>query len=127
MNDVKLATIVFAFLDEFFLQESDGKVWESSLNCQKERWTICEGCEHFDEPEEGCKYCGCYLPHKIKDPFGDCPLDKWISNSEQWHGEHYEYLKSKIIEKNPELMGDFMNTVMMDCTLKFGDLRDGNS
>ena len=127
MNDVKLATIVFHFLDEFFLQESDGKVWESSKNCQKERWSICDGCEYFDEPEEGCKYCGCYLPHKIKDPFGDCPLDKWISNSEEWHNEHYEYLKSKIIEKNPELMGDFMNTVMMDCTLKFGDLRDGNN
>jgi len=127
MNDVKLSTIVFHFLDEFFLQESDGKVWSASKNCQKERWSICDECEHFDEPEEGCKYCGCYLPHKIKDPFGDCPLDKWISNSEQWTDEHYDYLKSKIIEKNPELMGDFMNTVMMDCTLKFGDLRDGNN
>ena len=103
MNDVKLSTIVFAFLDEFFLQESDGKVWSASKNCQKERWSICDGCEHFDQPEEGCKYCGCYLPHKIKDPFGDCPLDKWISNSEQWYDEHYDYLKQSIIEKNPEL------------------------
>jgi len=75
----------------------------ASKNCQKERWSICDGCEYFDEPEEGCKYCGCYLPHKIKDPFGDCPLDKWISNSEQWYDEDYDYLKQLIIEKNPEL------------------------
>ena len=103
MNDVKLSTIVFRFLDEFFLQEASGKEWRASKNCQKERWSICDGCEYFDEPEEGCKYCGCYLPHKIKDPFGDCPLDKWISNSEQWYDEHYDYLKQSIIEKNPEL------------------------
>ena len=103
MNDVKLSTIVFRFLDEFFLQEASGKEWSASKNCQKERWSICDGCEDFDEPEEGCKYCGCYLPHKIKDPFGDCPLDKWISNSEQWYDEDYDYLKQLIIEKNPEL------------------------
>ena len=103
MNDEKLATIVFRFLDEFFLQEASGKEWMASKNCQKERWSICDECEYFDEPEEGCKYCGCYLPHKIKDPFGDCPLDKWISNSEQWYDEDYDYLKQLIIEKNPEL------------------------
>ena len=103
MNDVKPATIVFRFLDEFFLQEASGKEWSASKNCQKERWSICDECEYFDEPEEGCKYCGCYLPHKIKDPFGDCPLDKWISNSEQWYDEDYDYLKQLIIEKNPEL------------------------
>ena len=103
MNDVKLSTIVFRFLDEFFLQEASGKEWRASKKCQKERWSICDECEYFDEPEEGCKYCGCYLPHKIKDPFGDCPLDKWISNSEQWYDEDYDYLKQLIIEKNPEL------------------------
>ena len=103
MDQSKLATIVFHFLDEFFLQEASGKNWMSSKNCQKERWSICESCEYFDEPEEGCKKCGCYLPHKIADPFGDCPLDKWISNSEQWYDEDYFYLREKIIEKNPEL------------------------
>ena len=67
MDQSKLATIVFHFLDEFFL-EASGKNWMSSKNCQKERWSICESCEYFDEPEEGCKKCGCYLPHKIADP-----------------------------------------------------------
>ena len=53
MNDVKLSTIVFRFLDEFFLQEASGKEWMASKNCQKERWSICDECEYFDEPEEG--------------------------------------------------------------------------
>lgn len=94
--------LVFKFLDEFFLNEASGTEFSASLNCQKERWSICEFCEHYDEPEEGCKYCGCYLPHKIKDPWGDCPIDKWISNDEEWKSRHYEQLKSIIFEKYPE-------------------------
>jgi len=94
--------LVFKFLDEFFLNEAKGTEFHASTNCQNERWSICQGCEHFDEPEEGCKYCGCYLPHKIKDPWGDCPLDKWISNDEEWKNAHYEQLKAIIVEKYPE-------------------------
>jgi hypothetical protein len=30
-------------------------------------------------------------------------LDKWISNSDQWNEEYYDYLKQKIISKYPEL------------------------
>lgn len=103
---MKLSQIVFDFLDEFFIQESSGISFPTSEQCQKERWKICESCEHFDETEEGCKHCGCYLPHKIKDPFGSCPLDKWISNSEQWNNEHFDMIKNKLIEKRPELEGE---------------------
>ena len=94
--------LVFKFLDEFFLNEASGEQFSASASCQKERWAICELCEHYDEPEEGCKYCGCYLPHKIKDPWGDCPLDKWISNDEEWESSHYDKLKSVIIDKYPQ-------------------------
>jgi hypothetical protein len=94
--------LIFKFLDEFFLSESDGELFHSSANCQTERWELCQSCEHFDEPEEGCRVCGCYLPHKIKDPWGDCPLDKWISNDEEWNQTHYQKLKAQIIEKYPE-------------------------
>jgi hypothetical protein len=93
--------LVFKFLDEFFLNEASGTEFSASTDCQKERWSICESCEHYDEPEEGCKYCGCYLPHKIKDPWGDCPLDKWISNDQEWKSIHYEQLKKIIIDKYP--------------------------
>ena len=84
--------LVFKFMDEFFLQERDTPFY-ASKNCQKERWDLCQSCEHFDEVEEGCRACGCYLPHKIKDPFGDCPLDKWTSNDEEWKNTDYEQLK----------------------------------
>ena len=100
---MKLSEIVFRFIDEFFIQESQGIDLSASSSCQEERWAHCKACEHYDEPEKGCKYCHCYLPNKIKDPWGDCPLDKWISNSEQWHQEHYEFLKQKLISKYPEL------------------------
>ena len=99
--EMALSDLVFKFMDEFFLQEANRPFYSSS-NCQKERWELCQSCEHFDEPEEGCKYCGCYLPHKIKDPWGDCPLDKWISNDEEWKNTHYNQLKEIIIEKYPD-------------------------
>ena len=79
MDKVKLSDVIFHFMELFFLEESSGRVWGATSNCIKERWKLCEACEHYDEPEEGCKYCMCYLPNKIKDPFGECPLDKWLS------------------------------------------------
>ena len=96
-----LNELIFKFMDEFFLKERE-TLFDSSKKCQKERWSICHACEHFDEPEEGCKECGCYLPHKIKDQWGDCPLDKWISNDEEWKSKYYNELKDVIIEKYPE-------------------------
>lgn len=94
--------LIFKFLDEFFLAEASDMVFSSSENCQSKRWSICESCEYYDEPEEGCKYCGCYLPHKIKDPWGDCPLDKWISDNEEWNDSHYDLIRNRIVEKYPE-------------------------
>lgn len=88
-------------MDEFFLREVH-EPFRASKNCQKQRWEICDACEHFDEPEEGCKYCGCYLPTKIKDPWGDCPLEKWISNDEEWNETHYSIIRQTIIDKYPD-------------------------
>lgn len=90
-------------MDEYFLAEVEGDQFLPSSKCIRERWSICESCEYFDEPEEGCKYCGCYIPSKINDQWGDCPLDKWISNSEEWENSHYNTIKDKIIHKYPEM------------------------
>lgn len=94
--------LMFKFMDEFFLMEGDGDEFDVSKSCQKERWSICDSCEHFDEPGEGCMECGCYLPQKIKDQFGECPLDKWISNDEEWKNVYYYRVREKVIEKYPE-------------------------
>ena len=94
--------LMFKFMDEFFLMEGEGERFHASKSCQEERWSICDGCEHFDELGEGCMECGCYLPQKIKDQFGECPLDKWISNDEEWKSKYYNELKDVIIEKYPE-------------------------
>ena len=103
MDQSKLPALIFHFMELFFLEESRGRVWTASKNCKKERWSICEGCKHFDEPEEGCRYCGCYLPNKISDPFGECPLDKWVANPEQWYETDYEIVKQRVIELYPEV------------------------
>ena len=103
MDKVKLSNVIFHFMELFFLEESGGRVWGASSNCIKERWKLCEACEHYDEPEEGCKYCMCYLPNKIKDPFGECPLDKWTANPEQWNETDYEIVKQRVLELYPEL------------------------
>ena len=103
---MKLSKVIFHFMELFFLEEGRGRVWSSSSNCKKERWSICEDCEHYDEPEEGCKYCQCYLPNKINDPFGECPLDKWTANPEQWYETDYEIVKKRVIELYPDLEDD---------------------
>lgn len=100
---MKQSQLIFHFIDEFFLEEAKGKEFPPSEECQQQRWSICESCEHFDEEHKACKYCHCYLPNKVNDQWGDCPLDKWISNSDRWNEEYYDYLKQKIISKYPEL------------------------
>lgn len=99
---MKFSELVFKFFDEFFLLEAAGEEFNASSKCKTDRWELCEKCEYFDEPEEGCKKCGCYLPSRIQDPWAECPLDKWVSNGEEWNNSHYEKVKQTIIEKYPD-------------------------
>lgn len=105
---MNLSQFTFEFLNQFFIQESQGKFFHTSQKCQKDRWEICSKCEHFDEIEEGCKFCGCYLPHKTKDAFDSCPLKKWNINSEQWNDEHFNRIIEEMIQDKPELK-DYLN------------------
>ena len=50
MDQSKLPHYI-SFLEILLLEESREEL-DASKNCKKERWSICESCEHFDEPEE---------------------------------------------------------------------------
>lgn len=96
--------IIFKYFEEFFLLESDPDAsFVASSDCQEERWNLCKSCEHYDEQPQGCKYCGCYLPAKIKDQWGECPIDKWIADDRSWKESYYKQVRDQIIKKNPEL------------------------
>jgi hypothetical protein len=52
----------------------------------KERWSICESCEHFKEfpivhkvlkVGHQCEQCGCFMEAKVRIPQMHCPLEKW--------------------------------------------------
>lgn len=99
-----LADYVFKCIDEYWkLDIEDISKYSTSEECQNERWEHCQSCEHFDEPEKGCKECGCWLPHKIKDPFAYCPIKKWDSDDRQWKKEHYGIIEEELRRKYPEL------------------------
>ena len=104
MKKINLSDYVFKCIDEYWkLEIEDVLKYSTSEECQNERWEFCKGCEHYDEPEKGCKECGCWLPHKIKDPFAYCPIHKWDSDDRQWKKEHYDIIEKELRKKYPEL------------------------
>ena len=70
---------------------------------QQRRYDICQACPSFERMRKRCKECGCWLPHKIKDPFAYCPIHKWDSDDRQWKKEHYDIIEKELRKKYPEL------------------------
>lgn len=50
----------------------------------KERMMICRGCEKYDEFENKCRECGCFLPAKARVILDSCPIGKWSADNEGW-------------------------------------------
>ena len=94
-----LSDFVFEFLNEFFIHEADGISYIVSDEVYEERLDICRACVHYDEPENGCKQCGCYLTLKAKDPFASCPLTKWDVDDRQWKEVNYEHILNAMRER----------------------------
>lgn len=99
MNYDDLSDFVFEFLNEFFIHEADGISYVVSDEVYEERLNICRACCHYDEPENGCKKCGCYLMHKAKDPFASCPIKEWDVDRRQWNEVNYEYILNQMRER----------------------------
>jgi hypothetical protein len=43
----------------------------------KERFAICEGCEHLFKLTATCKKCGCFMRAKVKLRGSECPIGLW--------------------------------------------------
>jgi hypothetical protein len=102
MNSEELPQFVFEFMNEFFLQEAEGTLLQTTTSCQKERLSKCYECKEYDEENDQCKSCGCFLPVKVKDPFANCPKKEWFANDERWRSFDYNELLNALIDRNPK-------------------------
>jgi len=50
----------------------------------KERTAICKSCDKFDDLQNKCMECGCFIPAKARVIIDSCPLNKWNDLSDQW-------------------------------------------
>ena len=70
----------------------------------EERMTICRSCDKYDEQQQRCRECGCYLPGKARMILDSCPLQKWTADEKTWT-ENFENVV-KQIEETPEQNGN---------------------
>ena len=45
----------------------------------KERFAICQDCNHFFKPTATCKQCGCFMKIKVKMRKSECPIGLWLA------------------------------------------------
>lgn len=100
MKKEELSQFTFDFMNEFFILESKGNALQVPSTVQEERLSICKTCEFYDAEKNMCKDCGCYLPHKTKDPYANCPKDHWFANSERWNAFDFDDILSSLQSKN---------------------------
>jgi len=50
---------------------------KSPEEIQEWRFDICKSCEHFFNPTNQCKKCGCFMNLKTKLAHAECPIGKW--------------------------------------------------
>lgn len=67
-----------------YIQKNQDKFLFVSDETYRERMTICKGCDKYDEFENRCKECGCFLPPKAKIILDSCPLNKWSADDAAW-------------------------------------------
>jgi len=64
----------------------------------KERIMTCKGCDKYNELENRCRECGCYVPAKAKIILDSCPLNKWKEENSNWENIFQEMVTE--MEKN---------------------------
>mgnify|MGYP003346840499 CR=1 FL=1 len=66
---------------------------------QSQRMEVCKSCEKYDETQNRCVECGCFLEHKTRFSLDSCPLNKWGESKEDWMKEKFDTLMGDM-EKN---------------------------
>ena len=70
-------------LVQYITQNRDAVLFVSD-EVYKQRTEICRSCDKFDEFENKCVECGCYVPAKAKIILDSCPLNKWVADKNTW-------------------------------------------
>lgn len=64
----------------------------------EQRMAICRSCDKYDESQQRCRECGCFLPAKARGILDSCPLRKWSEDESGW-AENFENVVKQIEEK----------------------------
>ena len=75
-----------------YLDKNHEKVLFASDELYKKRTSICKSCDKFDDLENKCMECGCYIPAKAKIILDSCPLKKWEADSSDWE-ERFSHIE----------------------------------
>jgi len=67
-----------------------------------QRLEICKSCEWYDETQNRCKECGCWLEQKARWSLDSCPQDKWVENGDAFINEHFDTLANQLLDKDKE-------------------------
>jgi len=83
-----------------YIHNSKGGPLMVSDEIYKERTTICKSCIKFDDLENKCMECGCFVPAKAKMILDSCPLNKWKDLSGEWREVFNQIMKDTEENKN---------------------------
>jgi len=86
-----LSKFTWDFLN--YITNNQEKVLFVSDEVYAERISICKGCDKYEELENRCKECGCYIPAKAKIILDSCPLQKWSVDNSSWEQKFEEISK----------------------------------
>lgn len=83
-----------------YIHKNKGGPLMVSDEIYKERTSVCKSCDKFDDLENKCMECGCYIPAKAKMILDSCPLDKWKDLSNEWEEVFNQIIKDTEENKN---------------------------
>jgi len=85
-----------------YIHEHQGEVLFVTEDVYKERISVCRGCDKYDEMENKCVECGCYIPAKARVVLDSCPLEKWTADKESWD-ERFEKITKELDNSSESL------------------------
>jgi hypothetical protein len=69
-----------------------------SEEVKQQRLAICKTCNWYDESQDRCRECGCFMDQKASFSLDSCPIDKWSESNTDWVEENFDQLMNQIGE-----------------------------